>query len=62
MTNERFTEIARKLFCAGNIQVLTNDEYKEFIKECRRTFIKMPTFEIIKFIDGDYIAFRELIY
>lgn len=61
MTNERFTEIARKLFCAGNIQVLTNDEYKEFIKECKRTFIEMPTFEIIK-EDGDYIAFRESNY
>lgn len=60
MTNERFTEIARKLFCAGNIQVLSNEEYREFIKEYRREFIKMPTFEIIK-VDGDYIAFRELI-
>lgn len=60
MTNERFTEIARNLFCAGNIQVLSNEEYKEFIKECRRAFIDMPTFEIIKFEDN-YIAFRELI-
>lgn len=59
MTNERFTEIARNLFRAGNIQVLSNEEYKEFIKECKREFIKMPTFEIIK-VDGDYIAFREL--
>lgn len=59
MTNERFTEIARNLFRAGNIQVLSNEEYREFIKECKREFIKMPTFEIIK-VDGDYIAFREL--
>lgn len=60
MTNERFTEIARNLFRAGNIQVLSNEEYKEFIKECKMEFIKIPTFEIIK-VDGDYIAFRELI-
>lgn len=59
MKNERFTEVARNLFRAGNIQVLSNEEYREFIKECKREFIKMPTFEIIK-VDGDYIAFREL--
>lgn len=59
MTNERFTEIARNVFRAGNIQVLNHEEYIEFVKECR-IFKEMPTFEIIKF-EGDYIAFRELI-
>lgn len=58
MTNKRFTEIARKIFRAGNIQTLSNEEYREFIKECKRGFIKMPTFEVIK-VDGNYIAFRE---
>lgn len=58
MKNERFTEIARNVFRAGNIQVLTHEEYMEFVKECRR-FKEMPVFDIIKF-DNNHIAFREL--
>lgn len=59
MTNERFTEIARNLFRAGNIQVLNSKEYNEFIKECR-IFKQMPVFEIIKVYKNGDVAFREL--
>lgn len=58
MTNERFTEIARNVFRAGNIQILSHEEYKEFIKECRM-FKEMPVFEVIK-LDYNNITFREL--
>lgn len=59
MSNERFSEIARNVFRAGNIQVLSHEEYKEFIKECRM-FKKMPVFDIIKW-DTYHIAFKEFI-
>lgn len=60
MTNARFTEIARNVFRAGNIQVLNNKEYEEFMKECRRMFVKMPVFEIIENSEDGRTAFREL--
>lgn len=58
MKEDRFCEIARNVFRAGNIQVLSNQEYKDFIRKCR-IFKKMPTFEIIGFPDNNSIAFRE---
>lgn len=58
MKEDRFCEIARNVFRAGNIQVLSNQEYKEFIRKCR-IFKKMPMLEIISFPDNNSVAFRE---
>lgn len=60
MSNKRFSKIARILFRAHNIVVLTKQEYDQFKEECERMFVQPVQFETIKEYDNGSIAFREL--